>query len=415
MKEQESSLKSLQVKREQLEEIIESRTSLFEKIGTGRIQETSSPETAIKVGRVKSRVLASIERCQNTLANVSEQINQIKLVENTQKYIELVALRKGQIKEIKDYVKKGLLKKETLQRFVKEFKDLKTKGKDPEIQQGLAILRKQPEKPPAIPKKEEELPMGFLLNSRSRMIQIGSRQAKLGKKEFALFAHLAQKRGDWCPMEDLAKVTASKDLYSMIFRLREKIEDPTGQVLISKKGAYQLKIPRVFHLQEKHIQTLSALLEKPNTSREKIRPEEEAILAAALHIRRNLLKKYGLSQLNPDLARRLIFRAQEPLKKVSQEELNNLKKQAAEKMLQIVRSGNLDKIYDQTQDQDSQDFLITFLLLEDQPAVNFLSELLTQPIDISWREMEGLITEVKPEISSVPQPEVIFKNLTNRE
>ena len=116
-------LELLEVRRQKLSKLVNQRESLFEAIGTGSVREDQSPENALRVGRIKDLVEASKLRATERFSQVEEIIeariyeDNKRLLAQAEDHVNLVSLRREQVKEIRDFVARGRLKPDTLERY----------------------------------------------------------------------------------------------------------------------------------------------------------------------------------------------------------------------------------------------------------------------------------------------------------
>lgn len=112
---------ALYQQQQRLSTIIDQRSALIQKIGTGKVEVGSSWEATLRVGRVRRDVGFSIAKKQVVLQELS---NQIGGYERAQGYQEEILLRQQQLGKIAELHAQGYLSKEILSQYQTEYEKL---------------------------------------------------------------------------------------------------------------------------------------------------------------------------------------------------------------------------------------------------------------------------------------------------
>jgi len=126
-------------------------------------------------------------------------------------------------------------------------------------------------------------------------------------------------------------------------------------------------------------------------------------LATEIHLRNDILKKYGIQPCQEELVRRLQESMSQKLQ-LSEEELYHARNNALRKLIEIVKNDLIDEAYDQQELESVKDFLVYFLTIDPPNTYNLLEELLAIPL-VKFHETDtyGLVIKFWREPSIKPK------------
>lgn len=136
-------VQQIEQRRDRVSQVLGEREALVDRIGTGKVKIGSSWENTLKVGRVRSKVKASITRMTGQLGKLDEELNAYGQARD---YLSQLPIRRTQLAEMSEMVAEGNLPKDALQAYQQQYEELASlSDRNPALQRGIERIRREEE------------------------------------------------------------------------------------------------------------------------------------------------------------------------------------------------------------------------------------------------------------------------------
>lgn len=140
-------LEGLEKRAARLTRVIGQREVVYSEIGTKTVRPITL-EDAIKVGRSKSRVKASIDNLDTVLQNIKSEIENYQdpegLMTSASTYLEERDRKSAQLRELRALARQGHLEQDVIRTFEDEFRSFSGRPlADPTLKRGIGLLEEQ--------------------------------------------------------------------------------------------------------------------------------------------------------------------------------------------------------------------------------------------------------------------------------
>lgn len=131
----------LQEKRDRVYQISGQREALINRIGTGKVNALSSWENSLKVGRVRSKVKASVNRLRGELGQLDQELEDYGQARD---YLGQISLRQIQLADMGKMVAEGNLPQDVLEVYKQRYQELfSLPERNPALQRGIELAKQE--------------------------------------------------------------------------------------------------------------------------------------------------------------------------------------------------------------------------------------------------------------------------------